>query len=55
MWDGTVDEAWAKQHHRIWYDEEIAKGNVPEALPPDKATSAAGRMPPPAGKVHPAG
>ena len=55
MWDGTVDEAWAKQHHRIWYDREIAKGNVPKAPPLDKAASAADRMPPPAGKVHPAG
>jgi formate dehydrogenase subunit gamma len=40
MWDGTVDENWAKQHHRIWYDREVAKGNVPEL--------------PPIGKVHPA-
>jgi formate dehydrogenase subunit gamma len=32
MWDGTVDENWAKQHHSIWYDREVAKGEV--ALPP---------------------
>jgi len=40
MWDGTVDETWAKQHHSIWYDREISKGNVPK--------------PAPAGEVHPA-
>jgi formate dehydrogenase subunit gamma len=32
MWDGTVDENWAKQHHSIWYDREVSKGNAP-ALP----------------------
>ena len=45
MWDGTVDENWAKQHHVIWYEREVAKGNVPE--PP-----ALGKVPA-AGKVHP--
>jgi formate dehydrogenase subunit gamma len=29
MWDGTVDENWAKQHHSIWYEREVGKGNVP--------------------------
>jgi formate dehydrogenase subunit gamma len=47
MWDGTVDEAWAKQHHSIWYDREIAKGNLPEAAP-------VGKVHAPVGKVHPA-
>jgi formate dehydrogenase subunit gamma len=47
MWDGTVDENWAKQHHVIWYEREVAKGNVPE--PP-----ALGKVPPAVGKVHPA-
>jgi formate dehydrogenase subunit gamma len=28
MWDGVVDENWAKQHHSIWYEREAAKGNV---------------------------
>jgi formate dehydrogenase subunit gamma len=28
MWDGTVDEEWAKQHHSIWHEREIRKGNV---------------------------
>ena len=25
MWDGTVDENWAKQHHSIWYDREVGR------------------------------
>jgi formate dehydrogenase subunit gamma len=41
MWDGTVDENWAKQHHSIWYDREVSKGNMPA-------------VPPPEGKVQPA-
>ena len=32
MWDGTVDENWAKQHHSIWHEREIGKGNL--AAPP---------------------
>lgn len=40
MWDGTVDENWAKQHHPIWYEREAAKGQV--------------GAPPPAGKMQPA-
>jgi formate dehydrogenase subunit gamma len=28
MWDGTVDENWAKQHHSIWHEREVAKGNI---------------------------
>ena len=35
MWDGTVDENWAKQHHSIWYDREVGKGNAPVAPAPD--------------------
>jgi formate dehydrogenase subunit gamma len=42
MWDGTVDENWSKQHHSVWYDREVGKGNVPVAPAP------------PAGKVQPA-
>jgi formate dehydrogenase subunit gamma len=41
MWDGTVDENWAKQHHSIWYERQVAKGNAPS-------------LPPPQGKVQPA-
>ena len=42
MWDGTVDENWGKQHHSIWYEREVGKGNIPTAPPP------------PEGKVQPA-
>jgi formate dehydrogenase subunit gamma len=34
MWDGTVDEEWAKQHHSVWYEREVAKGNTPRLQPP---------------------
>ena len=34
MWDGIVDENWAKQHHSIWYDREVSKGNIPVAPAP---------------------
>ena len=37
MWDGTVDVNWAKEHHSLWAQEEMAKGHV-SAPPP------AGRM-----------
>ncbi len=40
MWDGTVDENWAKEHHRIWYEKEVAKRHV--------------GAPPPAGRMQPA-
>jgi formate dehydrogenase subunit gamma len=29
MWDGTVDEEWSKQHHSVWYEREVGKGNIP--------------------------
>jgi formate dehydrogenase subunit gamma len=35
MWDGTVDENWAKQHHSIWYEREVSKGNIPAAPQPE--------------------
>jgi formate dehydrogenase subunit gamma len=28
MWDGTVDVNWAKEHHRLWAEQEGAKGDV---------------------------
>jgi formate dehydrogenase subunit gamma len=28
MWDGKVDENWAKEHHSIWAEEELAKSVV---------------------------
>ncbi|HET7155386.1 MAG TPA: formate dehydrogenase subunit gamma [Hyphomicrobiaceae bacterium] len=45
MWDGTVDENWGKQHHSIWYEREVGKGNVPVAPPPQGKVE---------GKVQPA-
>ena len=41
MWDGTVDENWAKEHHRIWYEKEAAAGHV-------------GAPPPQGGRMQPA-
>jgi formate dehydrogenase subunit gamma len=39
MWDGTVDENWAKEHHSIWYEKERERGHV--GAPPE-----GGRMQP---------
>ena len=33
MWDGVVDENWAKQNHSVWYAREVEKGNVPRSPP----------------------
>ena len=33
MGEGSVDLNWAKQHHRLWYEDEVAKGHVPAAPP----------------------
>jgi len=35
MWDGTVDENWAREHHRLWLEREEARGRV--APPPPAA------------------
>ena len=40
MWDGTVDVNWAKQHHRVWFEKEMAEGHV--------------TPPPPKGRMQPA-
>jgi formate dehydrogenase subunit gamma len=40
MWDGTVDQNWAKEHHSRWLEQERAKGDV--------------AAPPPKGKMQPA-
>ena len=42
MRTGYVDEAWAREHHRLWYDD-IAAGDIP-----------AQRSPPPRGIEQPA-
>ncbi len=31
MGSGTVDVAWAKQHHSLWLAQQEAKGRVPQA------------------------
>jgi formate dehydrogenase subunit gamma len=49
MWDGTVDENWAKQHHSIWHEREVGKGNIAAAPPAAPAPA-----PPAEGKVQPA-
>ena len=33
MGTGTVDLNWAKEHHGLWLEEEVAKGRMPN-LPP---------------------
>jgi formate dehydrogenase subunit gamma len=37
MGTGTVDLNWAKQHHNLWVEEEVAKGR--SATPPSGATA----------------
>jgi formate dehydrogenase subunit gamma len=33
MWDGTVDQNWAKEHHSLWAEKEAAKGHVSGPAP----------------------
>jgi len=40
MWDGTVDVNWAKEHHNLWAERELGRGDV--------------SAPPPRGKMQPA-
>jgi formate dehydrogenase subunit gamma len=37
MGSGTVDLNWAKQHHKLWVEQEVAKGRA--AAPPSGATA----------------
>jgi len=39
MGTGTVDLNWAKQHHSVWVEQEVAKGRA--ATPPSGATATA--------------
>ncbi|EHP40455.1 formate dehydrogenase, gamma subunit [Cupriavidus basilensis OR16] len=50
MRDGWVDEAWAKEHHELWYDD-IKAGKIPvqRAAEPEPGARAGGRASP--GKV----
>ncbi|MCP4818634.1 MAG: formate dehydrogenase subunit gamma, partial [Shimia sp.] len=40
MGTGEVDEQWAKEHHSIWYEEEMAKVKAPPEGATDQATPA---------------
>ncbi len=40
MWDGTVDVNWAKEHHSLWAEKEIAEGRA-TAPPPGGRMQAA--------------
>jgi formate dehydrogenase subunit gamma len=40
MWDGTVDLNWAKEHHALWVDEEMQKGETTTGAPRQAATPA---------------
>lgn len=46
MREGFVDDAWAREHHDIWY-QEITEGKVPRVRAPEHAGEA---LPPPAPK-----
>tara|TARA_R110002049_G_scaffold59499_4_gene160840 strand:+ start:946 stop:2022 length:1077 start_codon:yes stop_codon:yes gene_type:complete len=40
MTRGRVDVNWAKQHHDLWYEDEIARGVKPEAEQPSSSGGA---------------
>jgi formate dehydrogenase subunit gamma len=44
MKTGVVDESWAKEHHEIWYDEQLKAGHVGNA---GKGTSSSAKAPQP--------
>jgi formate dehydrogenase subunit gamma len=33
MGKGTVDENWAKEHHSLWYEKQVAHGGAPQGRP----------------------
>jgi formate dehydrogenase subunit gamma len=33
MWTGEVDFNWAKEHHNLWLEEELAKGESADHAP----------------------
>ena len=37
MKTGEVDESWAKEHHEIWYEQQLKAGNVGKAAKTDAA------------------
>src|SRR5262249_116003 len=50
MWDGTVDQNWAKEHHSRWLEQERAKGDV--AAPPPKGKMQPAESPPADGPMQ---
>jgi formate dehydrogenase subunit gamma len=39
MGQGTVDENWAKEHHSLWYEEQVAQGGAPQGPAPVTAAA----------------
>jgi len=57
MRHGTVDEAWAKAHHSLWYEQArqgIAPGGAPPPTPPSAAPNSPPSSPPPSPRPGPA-
>ena len=44
MTTGQVDVNWAKQHHDLWYEDEIAKGAKPQPAAEGKAAAGVGTV-----------
>jgi formate dehydrogenase subunit gamma len=40
MWDGTVDVNWAKEHHSLWLESELAKGRASPPAPEGRMQAA---------------
>jgi formate dehydrogenase subunit gamma len=40
MWDGTVDANWAKEHHSLWLESELAKGRASPPAPEGRMQAA---------------
>jgi formate dehydrogenase subunit gamma len=40
MWGGSVDINWAKEHHSLWVERELAKGKISEQQSHEAATPA---------------
>jgi formate dehydrogenase subunit gamma len=40
MWTGEVDYNWAKEHHDLWLEDELAKGRGDPRLKLPSATPA---------------
>jgi formate dehydrogenase subunit gamma len=40
MGSDSVDENWAKQHHSLWYEEQVAHGAAAQSQRPAPITAA---------------